>query len=69
MAHLDADAVDHRVEQQVLEVRVAAELVDRVAAVEPAAQRVDDGVGREEPVGVDPVVRDRATRGGNRRGS
>ena len=55
---LDADAVDHRVQHQVLEVRVAAELVDRVAAVEPSPHRVDERVGREQPVGVDPVVRD-----------
>ena len=63
---LDADAVDDRVEQQILEMRIAAELVDGVAAVESPLQRVDDGVGREEPVGVDPVVRDGSARGNRR---
>ena len=57
VADLDTDAIDHRVEDQVLQVRIAAELVDRVSPFDAAPKRVDERISREQTVGVDPEVR------------
>ena len=63
MMNVNPDAIDHRVQHEVLEMRVAAELVDRVPALDASADRVDERVGREQTIGVDPEVRDCRTGG------
>jgi hypothetical protein len=63
---LDPDPTDERVQQEVLKMRVAAELVDRVPAVDPAPDRRDERVGAQQPIGVDAVVRDCSTLGNGR---